>query len=268
MRRDQQKPSYRFDPKLGVHCHADDLRFSYDKDVFGPQPEFRRLDDIRGSLRNPTCPGPDPVYSIVMDVGRQEHRSELRRRMLLFGVVIYSAGQLGDEPVRSQGHIHAIAPHCGWSTPELFEIWEGRAIIYAQESADCDPGRCLAVNAKPGDKVVVPPGWAHAVINADPATRMMFGSWCDRQYGFVYDAIRTRQGLAWYPILDENRNIHWEANVSYHPSELTIRDPRNYPELGLDPCMPIYEQFASDPDRVQWVSEPARVSSVWSGFEM
>src|SRR6202167_5312917 len=84
----------------------------------------------------------------------------------LFGVVVYASGRLGDEPVRSQGHIHAIAPHCGWSTPEVFEIWEGRAIVYAQESAEDDPGRCFAVTAGPGDKVVVPPGWAHAVINA------------------------------------------------------------------------------------------------------
>ncbi len=154
MSRDSQKSSFKvdrkfdevrakFDPKLGVRSHAGDLAFSYDEGVFGPQPEFRRLDQIRRSLRDPSCDGPDPVYSIVMDVGRREHNDELARRMLLFGVVVYAAGQLGEEPVRSQGHIHAVAPHCGWSTPELFEIWEGRAIIYAQESADDDPGTLL-----------------------------------------------------------------------------------------------------------------------------
>jgi glucose-6-phosphate isomerase len=291
--RDSQKASVEFDPKLGVHSHAKDLTFSYDEGVFGPQPEFRRLDQIRQSLRDPGCDGPDPVYSIVMDVGRREHKDELARRMLLFGVVVYAAGQLGEEPVRSQGHIHAVAPHCGWSTPELFEIWEGRAIIYAQESADDDPGRCFAITAGPGDKVVVPPGWAHAVINADPKTRMMFGAWCDRQYGFVYDAIRAHHGLAWFPIFDRQNSdrrildrqtpdrqtpngqqkIHWEPNPSYRctasrSKDLSIRGPRAYPELGLDLSTPIYEQFANDPDSVQWVSEPARAASVWADFEM
>jgi glucose-6-phosphate isomerase len=274
--RDRQKSSAtfdpkiepKFDPKLGVRSHAGDLTFSYDEGVFGPQPEFRRLDNIRPSLRDPSCEGPDPVYSIVMDVGRREHRDELARRMLLFGVVVYAAGQLGEEPVRSQGHIHAVAPHCGWSTPELFEIWEGRAIIYAQESADDDPGRCFAIMAGPGDKVVVPPGWAHAVINADPESHMMFGAWCDRQYGFVYDAIRAHHGLAWFPILDGQQRIHWEPNPSYHSSDLSIRGARAYPELGLDPSIPIYEQFANDPDSVQWVSEPERVAKVWPTFEI
>jgi glucose-6-phosphate isomerase, archaeal len=268
VKQDHQKSSLNFDPKLGVRSDADDLKFSYDEGVFGPPPEFRRLDDIRRSLRNPNCSGPDPVYSIVMDVGRREHRAELGRRMLLFGAVIYAAGQLGDEPVRSQGHIHAVAPHCGWSTPELFEIWEGRAIIYAQERADDDPGRCFAVKVGPGDKVVVPPNWAHSVINADPKQQMMFGAWCDRQYGFVYDAIRAHHGLAWFPIVDDEYNIRWEPNPSYRPQDLSLRGPRAYPELGLDPGRPIYEQFANDPDSIQWVSEPARVARVWPVFEM
>jgi glucose-6-phosphate isomerase, archaeal len=265
---DRQKSSAKFDAMLGVRSHAGDLTFSYDDGVFGPQPEFRRLDQIRASLRDPNCAGPDPVYSIVMDVGRCEHSDELARRMLLFGVVVYAAGQLGEEPVRSQGHIHAVAPHCGWSTPELFEIWEGRAIIYAQESADDDPGRCFAVTAGPGDKVVVPPGWAHAVINADPETHMMFGAWCDRQYGFLYDAIRAHHGLAWFPVLDGQHKIRWEPNPSYQSSHLSIRGPRAYPELGLQPSIPIYEQFAKDPDSVQWVSEPERVANLWPNFEM
>jgi glucose-6-phosphate isomerase len=265
---DAHKSPLKFDPKLGVLGHVGDLEFSYDEDVFGPRPEFRRLDDIRRSLRNPECQGPDPVYSIVMDVGRREHLAELQRRMLLFGVVIYAAGQLGEEPVRSQGHIHAIAPHCGWSTPELFEIWEGSAIIYAQENAGDDPGRCFAVKAVPGDKVVVPPAWAHSVINADPGARMMFGAWCDRQYGFVYDAIRAHHGLAWFPVLDRDCNITWEPNPSYQSSELLIRNARNYPELGIDAGTPIYQHFANDPDSVQWVSEPARKAALWTGFEM
>jgi glucose-6-phosphate isomerase len=268
VKRENQQYALPFDPKLGVHSNCGDLSFTYDEGVFGPPPEYRCLDDIRRSLRNPDSKGPDPVYSIVMDVGRSEHRDELRRRMLLFGVVLYAAGRLGDEPVRSQGHIHAVAPHCGWSTPELFEIWEGQAVIYAQERASDDPGRCFAVNAKAGDKVVVPPGWAHCVINADPESRMMFGAWCDRQYGFVYDAVRAHHGLAWFPILDGQQKIHWEPNPAYQSSTLSVRNPRAYPELGLNPALPIYEQFAADPESVQWVSEPAWVKDVWNAFEM
>lgn len=255
-----------FDSGLSIHL-CEDLSYRYGRGIFGPEPEYRRLDAIRKSLRNPDCQGPDPVYSIVMDVGRVEHQRELHRRMLLFGVVAYAAGCLGSESVRSQGHVHAVAPHCGWSTPEIFEVWEGRAIIYAQERATDDPGRCVAVEAGPGDQVVVPPGWAHCVINANPDAVMLFGAWCDRQYGFDYGGVRAHGGLAWFPLLGDRGAIQWEANPRYRSSSLSRRLAHPYAGLDLSPSVPLYEQFARNPESVQWVSDPARLADLWPAFE-
>lgn len=249
-------------------CWRDDKKiFEYGPGIFGPKPEHRRLDAIRASLCEPNCNGPDPVYSIVMDVGREEHLAELQSRMLLFGVVVYPAGRLGHEPVRSQGHVHAASPHSGWSGPELFEIWEGRAIIYAQEFAEDYPGRCVAIHAGPGDHVVVPPGWAHCVINGDPQARMIFAACCDRQYGFIYDQIRTHGGLAWFPMLDDQDEIFWQPNQRYSAVPLFHHQAGSYKELGLSGDISIYEQFTRNPDSLQWVSEPSRFASLWASFE-
>jgi len=256
-----------FDSGLGVRWENNAKVFEYDQEVFGPEPEYRRLNSIRVSLRDPECEGPDPVYSIAMDIGRREHRAELHRRMLLFGVVAYSAGRLGQEPVRSQGHIHAVSQHSGWSAPELFEIWQGRAIVYAQQYAADDPGDCFAVEAGPGDQVVVPPSWAHCVINADPDAPMVFAACCDRQYGFVYDEVRARCGLAWFPVLDRNNEISWEPNPRYKASSLVRRQARSYEELGISGTIPIYEQFVGNPDSVQWVSAPAYFADLWGSFK-
>ncbi len=259
-------PSTAFNSGLGIRPDATKLGFVYGHGTFGPDPEYRRLDSIRQSLRDPDCSGPDPVYAIAMDTGRTEDAEEIRRRLLLFGVVVYSAGMLGEEPVRSQGHIHRVAPHCGWSTPELIEIWEGCAIVYVQEMVADVPGRCLAIHANPGQKVVVPPGWAHAVINADVSSRLMFGAWCDRQYGFVYDGIRAHGGLAWFAVVRGNR-VEWESNPSYCPSQLVRRSARDYPELGLAADVPIYLHFMRNPESVQWVSDPGRYGELWKSFE-
>jgi glucose-6-phosphate isomerase len=256
-----------FNPELDVRVHPNDLAFRYGDGIFGPAPEMRRLDAIRPSLRDPGCSGPDPVYGIAMDVGREEDRTDLNQRMLLFGVVAYAAGRLGSEPVRSQGHVHAIAPHCECSTPELFEIWEGSAIIYAQESTSDDPGRCVAIAAGPGDQVVVPPNWAHFVVNANPEQRMVFGAWCDRQYGFVYEGVRAHGGLAWFPLLTDAGEIRWEKNLHYLPSVIRVSPPRSYPELGLRSKQPIYRQYQENPAAVQWISEPGRLEELWKKFE-
>jgi len=255
-----------FDPGFPLSLSDRVLGFDYGDGVFGPEPEMRRLDSIRPSLRDPQCSGPDPVYGIAMDVGCEVDRAALMERMLLFGAVVYAPGQLGDEPVRSQGHVHAIAPHSGWSPPEIFEVWSGTAIIYAQERAEDDPGRCIAVIAQPGHKVVVPPAWAHCVINADRNKRMAFGAWCARQYGFDYTGVRAHKGLAWFPVFESAGTIAWKPNPAYHRSLLQERIARAYPELGLDDSLSLYHQFKQNPESVMFVPEPKRAAALWPGF--
>ncbi len=255
-----------FDPGLSIRVRERPLGFDFGAGVFGPQPEYRRLDSIRKSLQDPLCAGPDPVYAIVMDVGKEEHRGELKKRMLLFGVVTYAAGRLGQEPVRSQGHIHRMATHSGWSPPEIYEIWAGRAVVYMQEFAADDPGRCYAVTAEPGEIVVVPPGWAHATLSASSDFPLTFGAWCDRDYGFEYEQVRAHGGLAWYATFDDHGRLAWHRNRAYTPTELNLGMPRDYQELGLKKGTPIYVQFEKNPETVQWVSEPARLAELWRGF--
>lgn len=157
-----------FDPGFDITPLSVDEGFRLGADCFDKGTEFRKLDSVRKSLRDPNCDGPENVYAIMMDVGRKTDLPAMQQRMLLYGVVTYAAGQLGDEPIRSQGHIHKVSAHCGWSTPEVYEIWTGKAVIYMQESGQDDPGRCFAVEAGAGDVVIVPPGWVHATISADP----------------------------------------------------------------------------------------------------
>lgn len=256
-----------FYPGLNIQPTDHPLGFNYGSDCFGPAVENRKLDDIRKSLRDPNCEGPEVVYSIAMDVGKVKDKHILQKMMLLYGVVTYAAGKLGDEPVRSQGHIHKKSSHSGWSPPELYEIWSGKAIIYMQEYAQDNPGRCFAVYAGPGDTVVVPPEWAHATISADPTTPLTFGAWCDREYGFLYDDVRARNGLAWYPLINDSNVIEWKANPNYESSELTIKTPADYSaSLQIKNNSPIYTQFEQYPDKFQWVSQPVLKADVWENF--
>lgn len=84
-----------FDPGLDFRLQENELSFEYGPGVVGPAEEMRRLEDIRLSLRDPQCSGPDPVYGIAMDVAQREDLEGLKRRYLLFGIVAYASGSLG-----------------------------------------------------------------------------------------------------------------------------------------------------------------------------
>lgn len=255
----------KFDIGFNISYDFEAKEFIYEQGTFGPKTEKRRLDDIRISLKNPNCNGPEIVYSIAMDIGAREDKEDLVNRNLLYGACIYSSGVMDNEPVRSQGHIHAISKSCGFSTGELYEIWYGKAIIFMQETAKDNPGRVFAVEAEVGDVVFVPPGWAHYTMNANPKDHMVFGAWCVRDYGFDYDDVRDHNGLSFFPIIN-NGKIDFEKNPKYSECNLEIKKPRAYKELNLDYTKSIYTQYREDRNKFDFITNPLKYKKIWEKF--
>jgi len=256
-----------FNSGLNITPKTSPLDFEYGDDCFGPKVENRKLDDIRISLMDYYCNGPETVYSIAMDVGKKIHKQKLKEQHLLFGVVTYAEGKLGNEPIRSQGHIHKKSAYGqNWSTPEVYQIWSGKAIIYMQEYADDNPGKCYAVFAEPGDIVIVPPSWAHATISADSETPLTFGAWCDLDYGFEYDKVRAHKGLAWFPLLETSGELTWVYNKLYKNSKLVNKKPSNYKEFGIQQGVSIYKQYEENPELFSFVPKPFLKKELWKTF--
>lgn len=255
----------KFYPGFAISYNLSEKNFIYSKEIFGPQIERRKLDDIRKSLRDPNCEGPEIVYSIAMDIGRKKDKKDLIKRNLLYGACIYSKGKLGNEPVRSQGHTHSVSSSCNSSTPELYEIWEGEAIIYMQESAKDNPGRIFAIKGKEGDKIIVPPGWAHCTINANPEKNMVFGAWCIRDFGFDYKDVREHGGLAYFPIFN-GKDLKFIPNKNYELKELIKKEPREYKEFNLCKNKSIYEEYLENKDKFRFITNPNEYDEIWKDF--
>lgn len=254
-----------FYPGFDIEPQKEPFGFRYGRDVFGPEVEIRRLDDIRASLENPRCDGPEMLYAIAMDVGLKEDREDIAKRNLLYGAVTYAAGTLGREPVRSQGHIHAVSVSCGSSTPEVYEIWDGEAVIYMQESGEDDPGACYAVYAGPGDVVIVPPYWVHATVNAGVTRPMTFGAWCVRDYGFEYGQVRSHGGIAYFPYVEDGKLL-WRKNPAYRSGNLTEKKAGSYEKFGIKAGRPVYTQYRENRDLFSFVTRPQEYEELWEGF--
>lgn len=254
-----------FNPGFNIEPNDDPLGFSYGKNTFGPVVENRTLEAIRKNLMDPNCEGPEIVYAIAMDVGDNRDKKTIIERDLLYGTVTYAKGQLGNEPIRSQGHIHAVSKSCGMSTCEVYEIWSGSAYIYMQETVKDRPGRCYAVFATQGEVVIVPPSWAHCTIAADTNKNLTFGAWCVRDFGFDYNDVRKHKGLAWYPVVQDGR-VEFVKNKNYDTKECIVKRPRIYKEFGIEQGKAIYTQFVENPDKFLFVSKPQTVMNLWEHF--
>lgn len=252
-------------PGFAVYPAVDPLGYVFGEDVFGPVPECRHLDDIRASLSDPDAKGPDVLYAIVMDIGKKKDREKIIEHNLVYGSVVYAAGTIGNAPIHSQGHIHSVSASCGMSTGELYEFWSGHAIIYMQETAKDNPGRCYAIEAGPGDLVLVPPYWAHCTVVTDFRENFSFGCWSVRDYGFDYKDVRAHQGMAYMPFVKDGQVV-FERNPKYDAPALERRKPRKYTEFHLEEGKTIYEQFEEEPGRFDFISRPQNYMNAWKEY--
>jgi len=86
------------------------------------------------------------------------------------------------------------------------------------------------------------------------------------EYGFEYDAIRSHNGLACFPVISENGEIEWEKNPNYLDSGLTIKNPEIYIQLGIKSGKSIYSQFEENAGRFMFVPQPQLAKEVWKKF--
>lgn len=176
------------------------------------------------------------------------------------------AGKIGKEPVRSQGHVHSVSASCNFSTPEVYEVWQGECTVLLQETTKNNPGRVFAVTAQEGEVIVVPPGWAHCTVNSNPNEPMTFGAWCIRDYGFDYVGVRKHHGLAFYPIVNSDGHLFWQHNDHYDNTKIIVKRPSNYNDLGINLKEAIYKQYQNNHETFDFVTNPQAYQNVWHHF--
>jgi glucose-6-phosphate isomerase len=142
--------------------------FSWDGPL--PPPRVRTIDEIRSVLMDPACQSGDPLYFMYRDLSKSaEDGRWLRDEGLRYDVTVIPARILCGEYVKTKGHHHP-ANGRGVPYPEIYEVLLGRAHYLLQTRAADD---VRLVQAEPGDRVLVPPGFGHVTINPGVETLVM-----------------------------------------------------------------------------------------------
>jgi len=239
-----------------VEMDAERLTLAFGEGITTAPVQVRRLEEVRALLRDPGSEGPEHLYTIYMDIRVAGIADELRAHGLGYGAVVYNHGALGRESLRSQGHVHSVAPDSGVGYSELYEFWHGRGLVYMQDSATADVRDVVVIETGPGDKVAIPPGWAHATVNVGDGP-MAFGAVYALDAKLLYDPLRRLQGTAHYVLADGTL----EPNPRYERVPGARRTgAHRIPECGIEAGRPA---LAGDVARLDFVSRPDRYPALW-----
>jgi len=245
---------------FAVELEPRSLTLAFGAGVTSAPAVVRRLDDVRALLRDPLATGPDHLYTIYMDIHVPGRAEALRSLGLGYGAVVYNHGAIGGEAMRSQGHVHSAPPATGVAFSEVYEFWHGRGLVYMQDSASAAVSDVVVIEAGPGDKVVIPPGWAHATVNLGRGP-MVFGAVYALEARLLYEPLRRLRGMAHYVLADGTL----EANPRYpRVPDARRLSPHAVPEHGILHGRPA---LAGEIGPLEIVSRPERYPSVWERLQ-
>jgi len=232
------------------------------------QPEERARQAMQPVLRLPEAGGPEVLYLMYRDVGWPEDRRAAARWGLRYDITVLSPGCVGDEYVKTLGHFHPRPPgEHRFTYPEVYEVLVGWAVYLLQRNSSARPGSAeevLVIEAKAGDKVVIPPGFGHVTINP-AASPLVMANWVARGFQSLYHPFISMGGAA-YHLIHHRGKAQWVPNPRYHPRPAmrTARpNPAALERLGLPPGVPLYRCFQPHKPSLSWLLSPRHAPVPW-----
>ncbi|GCE29947.1 hypothetical protein KDA_54310 [Dictyobacter alpinus] len=247
---------------MDLRLNEEQLRLNFGADMFYPDGEVRTLQQARPMLADTQAQGPDHLYTIYMDIGRKEDFPAIEEQGLLYGSVVYNHGTLGNERLRSQGHIHSEKSGTGLRYSEVYEFWTGHGQVYLQKECAPDVTRAYLVPFGPGDKLVIPFGWVHLVVT-EGEEPVSFGAWCARENQLEYAHLRSLGGPAYFFLAD--------GTLARNPRYTTVPEvrhatPADFPLLGIPTDRPMYTSWQENPELYTFMANPELVGDIWRDF--
>ena len=202
-------------------------------------------------LANPDQSGDTPLYFMYRDLAfTAEDRAYLNEQSLRFDITVIPPGTVRGEYVKTKGHYHPLSPS-GIGYPELYQVLAGEALYLLQRS---DLGDIVAVTAKAGEFVLIPPGYGHVTVNAGKEELVM-ANLVSAGFASEYTFYERMQGGAYY-LMEEGG---WVRNSRY-PVVPPVRviPAGEVPELGIRHGRGIYE-MVSRREGLSYLNSPEEV---------
>ncbi|MGC8851220.1 MAG: glucose-6-phosphate isomerase family protein [Candidatus Micrarchaeia archaeon] len=217
----------------------------------------RTARDLRSVLLDVESGESDRVlYRVWRNVCRREDAHVFGLAGLEYDVTVLDSVFVKPERNKTFGHYHSVAVD-GLEYPEVYEVLFGEALFLLQRHAAPQAGEVtdvLVVEARPGDKVLVPPGWGHVSINAGSCA-LVLANLQAMQCSAEYELFKRKRGAAYYCLEDgsfiPNKHYHRlpplkrvkATQLKYHA---LLHSSNLYASFLEHPC---FYGFLRDPER-------------------
>lgn len=229
------------------------------------KPDIRKLADMREVVFDKRWLETTEVtdlYYMYRDLSYSKNdQSQIIGNHLRYDITIIPPSNLGIEYVKTAGHYHPLLDNSSYTYPEVYEVLSGVAHYLLQKSEESRITDVVLIEAKEGDKVIVPPNYGHVTIN--PSNKeLKMANWVSNQFSSIYDPYRNCAGAAYYEF--NTGELIKNENYTDLP-ELRKLKPTNIKELGYYRNKEMYG-LIKEPEKLDYLNRPQEYEWIWEKF--
>ncbi len=220
-------------------------------DTMDIAPRPRTLKEIREVLFKPVdLPDDTILYYMYRDVSRAVDKELFQQHGLRYDMVVVHPRMLGEEFVKTLGHYHPIIPNASLTYPEIYEVVYGQAHFLLQKMNGSGISGVIVIEARAGDKVIMPPGFGHISINPT-SDFLVMANLVEANFTPVYQPIIDMKGGAYFEL---SSGFVKNENYGQVPELRMIKAPPL--ETFNLPKLPLYRSFITSPDSFKFLVNP------------
>jgi glucose-6-phosphate isomerase len=190
----------------------------------------------------------DEFYYMYRDCAAEKSRKIFHKYGLRYDITAIPAFKCGREFNKTFGHFHSNAKGAKITYPEIYEVLQGTAIYLLQNDWEF-----IAVRAKKGDKVLVPPGYGHVTINPSKKEMLVMANIMARASKSDYGNYKKKRGAMYYFTAKG-----YVRNKKYGKvPKIKFKKTKNNARFGLTKNT-IYREFLLHPKRFEWLVKPQK----------
>lgn len=225
------------------------------KDLNKVKPVVRRLKEMKEVLVRKDITKPAELYYMYRGLRENKDEFDIRKNKLRYDVTIIRPDRLGNEFMKTAGHYHP------GDYGELYEVLYGEAWCLLQKK-NIKNSRIIEdvilVKAGPGDKIVIPPGYGHILINTGK-TRLVTSNWVSSEFSPEYELYKRGGGAAYF-VFEDNLGERFEINPYYRevPKIRVARPAKKIAKFGLNSGTPMYLLSRGQINKLDFLNNPLK----------
>ena len=253
--------------ECGLSVKLDNISFKLILDeslLLEKEPEERKLEELQSVLYQKDVQEPEKLYTLFNNVGSARARNFLLEHGLRYDIGIMPPLKIGTEYIKTIGHYHAKSPGMILPYAEVYEIVSGRAHFLLQKQDEKDDSIVTDIvwlEAKKGDRLIMPPDYAHVTINPGPEA-LVLSNLAAVSGAQSYSRIVKMGGFAYFNI-EEGGNSTFVRNPKYIDVPPIRKVPfKDLGETGIDSTQPIYTTVLKEPKKFSFITKPQLLDKI------